>query len=54
MLEQFDELLGKKNRLVETLGNQFVQINETLTSLANLSKQLSENVKKFNQSVTDD
>jgi hypothetical protein len=46
-------MLGKKNKLVEQLGAQFVEIHETLTSLARLSTQMSEQVKKFNQSVTD-
>lgn len=53
MLEQFDEMLGKKNKLVEQLGAQFVQIHETLTTLARLSTQMGEQIKKFNQSVTD-
>jgi hypothetical protein len=53
MLEQFDDLLGKKNRLVEQLGVQFSQIHDTLTNLARLSTQMAEQVKRFNQSVTD-
>lgn len=53
MLEQFTDLFGKKNRLVEQLGVQFTQIHETLTSLAKLSTQMAEQVKRFNQSVTD-
>ena len=53
MLEQFDEMLGKKNKLVEHLGVQFVQIHETLTMLGRLSAQMGEQVKRFNQSVTD-
>lgn len=47
-------MLARKNKLIETLGNQFVQVNETLTSLSKLSAQMSEQVKKFNQSVSDD
>lgn len=47
-------MLGRKNKLVEILGTQFQQLNETLTSLSKLSAQMSEQVKKFNQSVTDD
>lgn len=47
-------MLGRKNKLIETLGTQFQQLNETLTSLSKLSAQMSEQVKKFNQSVTDD
>ena len=54
LIEQFEEMLGRKNKLIETLGAQFVQVNETLTSLSKLSTQMSEQVKKFNQSVTDD
>jgi hypothetical protein len=53
ILDQFTDLLGKKNRLVEQLGVQFTQIHETLTSLAKLSIQMAEQVKRFNQSVTD-
>lgn len=53
MLEQFTDLFGKKNRLVEQLGVQFTQIHETLTSLAKLSTQMAEQVKILNQSVTD-
>lgn len=47
-------MLGRKNKLIETLGSQFVQVNETLTSLSKLSAQMSEQVKKFNQTVSDD
>jgi len=47
-------MLARKNKLIETLGNQFVQVNETLTSLSKLSAKMSEQVKKFNQSVSDD
>jgi hypothetical protein len=47
-------MLGRKNKLVEILGTQFQQLNETLTSLSKLSAQMSEQVKKFNQSVSDD
>jgi hypothetical protein len=53
ILDQFTDLLGKKNKLVEQLGAQFTQIHETLTSLAKISTQMAEQVKRFNQSVTD-
>lgn len=53
MLEQFDEMLGKKNKLVEQLGAQFVQVHETLTMLGRLSTQMAEQVKRFNQSVVE-
>jgi len=54
MLEQFDDLLGRKTKLMELLGAQFLQVHDTLTNLAKLSTQLSEQVKKFNQSVMED
>lgn len=54
MLEQFDDLLGRKTKLMELLGAQFLQVQDTLTNLAKLSTQLSEQVKKFNQSVMED
>lgn len=54
LLQQFEEMLGRKNKLIETLGIQFLQVNETLVSLSKLSAQMSEQVKKFNQTVTDD
>lgn len=46
-------MMGRKNKLIELLGTQFVQVSETLTQLSKVSTQMGEQVKKFNQTVQD-
>ena len=48
-----EDLLGRKTKLVEVLGTQFQQVQDTLINLKKLSATIAEQVKKFNQSVSD-